>query len=76
VSALRIGLVLAIAVAAAVFANVVLLGVATGSGEQVGRLNPRPGPAAIRPPASPTPPRTTVTPPQRGGEHRDRHEDD
>ena len=72
-SSLRIGLVLALAVAAAVVANLVLLGVATGSGEPVGRLSPRPGPAAtLRPPA----PRTTATPPSTGGGHRDSNEDD
>ena len=38
---LRVGLVLAVAVAAAVVANVVLLGVATGSSEPVGKLSPR-----------------------------------
>ncbi len=41
-TALRIGLVLVLAIAAAVVANVVLLGVATGS-EQVGKLVPRAG---------------------------------
>jgi hypothetical protein len=42
VTAFRIGLVLVLAIAAAVVANVVLLGVATGS-EQVGKLVPRAG---------------------------------
>jgi hypothetical protein len=39
VTLLRVGLVLAVAVAAAVVANVVLLGVATGSGGP-GKLSP------------------------------------
>jgi hypothetical protein len=65
VSALRIGLVLVLAVAAAVVANLVLLGVATGPNDPVGKLSPRAGlillsatttPAA---PARPTPPTTT-----------------
>jgi hypothetical protein len=57
-TALRIGLVLVLAIAATVVANVVLLGVATGSNEPVGKLNPRAGtvsgrsprPAAHKPP--------------------------
>jgi len=40
-TALRVGVVLAAAVAAAVIANVVLLGVATGPNDPVGRLSPR-----------------------------------
>jgi hypothetical protein len=40
VSVLRIGLVVAIVVAAAIAANVALLSLATGSREPVGRLSP------------------------------------
>jgi hypothetical protein len=73
VNSLRIGLLLALAVAAAVVANVVLLGVATGSSDSVGNVSFPTGPAStLRPP----PPRTTVTPPSTGGDHRDSHEDD
>jgi len=73
VSAIRVGVLLAMAVAAAVVVNLVLLGVATG--DPVGKLSPRPG-ATILPAPPPPPPRTAVTPPTRRGEHRDRHEDD
>jgi hypothetical protein len=71
VSAIRVGVFLALAVAAAVVVNLVLLGVATG--DPVGKLSPRPGTAIL---PAPPPVRTTVTPPPGGGEHRDRHEDD
>ncbi len=71
-TAFRVGLVLVLAIAAAVVANVVLLGVATGSSEPVGKLTPR---AALvitpvsRPPVqtTPTPTRPRVEP----GEHSD-----
>lgn len=69
---LRVGLVLAVAVAAAVVANVVLLGVATGSSERVGNLSPR---AELISPALPVLPVKTV-PPLRHGEPRDREHDD
>jgi hypothetical protein len=66
----RVGLVLAVAVAAAVVANVVLLGVATGSSEKVGNLSPNAvifsTPQATRP-AVPLPPMH---------EGRDREHDD
>ena len=43
VSILRVGLVLVLALAAAVAANIVLLRVATGPKDPVGRLSPRAG---------------------------------
>ena len=43
VSMIRVGLVLVLALAAAVAANLVLLGVATGPKDPVGRLSPRAG---------------------------------
>ena len=43
VSIIRVGLVLVLALAAAVAANIVLLGVATGPEDPVGRLSPRAG---------------------------------
>jgi hypothetical protein len=51
VTTLRVGIVLVLAVAATVVANVVLLGVATGSSEPVGKLTPRAVvvPASVRP---------------------------
>ncbi len=42
-SIIRVGLVLVLALAAAVAANIVLLGVATGPEDPVGRLSPRAG---------------------------------
>lgn len=42
-SIIRVGLVLVLALAAAVAANIVLLGVATGPKDPVGRLSPRAG---------------------------------
>jgi len=48
VSAVRIAIVLAVAAAATIVANVVLLGVAAGPQDTVGRLSP---PAAAAPPA-------------------------
>jgi hypothetical protein len=76
VTLLRVGLVLALAVAATVVANVVLLGVATGSSEPVGRLSPlaaltSPASPAVAPPPKPGP----VVPPQHG-EQRDHERDD
>jgi len=70
VSALRIGLVLVLAVAAAAVANVALLGVA--SGDPVGRLSPQPG---VSLPVAHVRPRTVVAPPPTG-RHHDRREDD
>jgi hypothetical protein len=58
-TAFRIALVLVLAIAAAVVANLVLLGVATGSSEPVGRLSPRAGLVA---PVSPSPPSTKPKP--------------
>jgi hypothetical protein len=43
VNVIRVGLVLVLALAAAVAANIVLLGVATGPKDPVGRLSPRAG---------------------------------
>ena len=43
VSILRVGLVLVLVLAAAVAANIVLLGVASGPKDPVGRLSPRAG---------------------------------
>ena len=71
---LRVGLVLAVAVAAAVVANVVLLGVATSSGGP-GKLSPHAvliSPAPTPPPAAqPAPP-----PPVRPPVHDQREHDD
>lgn len=54
--ALRIGLVLALAVAAAVAANLVLLGVASNHAERVGKLRPGAGlQPALTQTSSPTP---------------------
>jgi hypothetical protein len=70
-TALRIGLVLALAIAATVVANIVLLGVATGSGDTVGKLAPRGvlvAPPRPRPTVhTPRPARPHVEP----GEHSD-----
>lgn len=72
---LRAGLVLALAVVATVVANVVLLGVATGSGEQVGRLSPLAAlTSPVAPPVSPAKPKPVVPTPH--GERRDRERDD
>jgi hypothetical protein len=59
VNAVRIGVVLVLAVAAAVVANVVLLGVATGPNDPVGKLSPRAG--LVQPPTSTGPTPTTST---------------
>ena len=56
-SAIRVGLVLVLTVAATVAANVALLGVATGSTEPVGKLTPR---AELVPPPAPPPPVQTA----------------
>lgn len=55
----RIGLILVLALAAAVVANLVLLGVANGPNDPVGKLSPRAG--LIRLPA--TTPTAPVSPP-------------
>jgi hypothetical protein len=69
VSALRIGLVVVLAVAATVVANVVLLGVATGS-DNVGKLVP--SAALITTPAPKPPAQTRPAPPRvEPGEHSD-----
>ena len=65
-NAIRIGAVLVLAVAAAVVANLVLLGVATGPNDPVGKLSPRAGlvqsPASTSPtPVAPTPPPVDTT---------------
>ena len=72
---LRVGLVLAAAGAAAVVANVVLLGVATGSSERVGNLSPRAELISPAVPVLPVMPVMTV-PPARHGEPRDHEHDD
>jgi hypothetical protein len=76
-TAFRVGLVLVLAIAAAAVANFVLLGVATGSSEPVGKLSPR---AELVVPASPpAPPATTpVTTPTKPVEPGDsgKHSDD
>jgi hypothetical protein len=59
VNPLRVGLILVLALAAAVAANVVLLGVASRSGDPVGKLSPRA--ALIRLPAETTPSTTRPT---------------
>ena len=59
-NAFRIGIVLVLAVAAAVVANVVLLGVATGPNDPVGKLSPRAGLIRL-PSTTPTTPVTTST---------------
>jgi hypothetical protein len=68
VTAFRIGLVLVLAIAATVVANVVLLGVGTGS-EQVGKLVPHAG--LITTPATKPPAQTTPRPRVEPGEHSD-----
>jgi hypothetical protein len=77
VNTLRIGFVLVLAVVAAVVANVVLLGVATGSNDPVGRLSPRAGlvrlPATTTTPSKPKRPAGTTTTP---GDDRRSSQDD
>jgi hypothetical protein len=73
VTLLRVGLVLAAAVAATVVANVVLLGVATGSGG--------PGTLPFRAPSTARPPATQIKPllpesPAQHGEPAEREHDD
>ena len=60
VNVLRVGLVLVLALVAAVVANLVLLGVATGPNDPVGKLSPRA--ELIRLPPTTTSPQTTPSP--------------
>jgi hypothetical protein len=86
VSILRVGLVILLALAAAVVANLVLLGVADGSNDPVGRLSPRAelitlpaatttapaAPATTTPPAATSTGETTTRPHEGGpGTHQD-----
>ena len=78
-NALRIGFVLVLAVAAAVVANVVLLNVATGPNDPVGKLSPRSGLIrlpATTPNAPPTSTGTTTTTPSDDGRPGGRGQDD
>lgn len=78
-NALRIGFVLVLAVAAAVVANVVLLNVATGPNDPVGKLSPRSGLIrlpATTPNAPPTTTGTTTTTPSDDGRPGGRGQDD
>ena len=68
----RVGVVLVLALAAAVAANIVLLGVASGPKEPVGKLSPRAGlvefPASTAPAApAPTTSQSTTTSPSDDG---------
>jgi hypothetical protein len=81
VNTLRIGVVLFLAVAAAVVANVVLLGVATGPNDPVGKLSPRAGLIRL-PSTTPTAPATSTvtttkrTTPSDDGKSRGHGQDD
>lgn len=76
-NALKVGLVLVLAVAAAVVANLVLLGVATGSNDPVGKLSPRAGLVTSPTTTVPsTPPETTTTPSGDDGRHKKDGQDD
>lgn len=76
-SAVRIGIVVVLAVVAAVVANVVLLGVATGPNDPVGKLSPRAGLVQLPSSPSSTPPTTTdTTPTGDDGRKRDGKQDD
>ena len=78
VSMIRVGLVLVLALAAAVAANIVLLGVANGPADPVGRLSPRAGivqlPAGSGTVSSTPKPGATGARP--GGEHAGEAPDD
>jgi hypothetical protein len=78
VTTLRIGTVLVLALAAAVVANLVLLGVANGPNDPVGRLSPRAElinlPKTTTTPAAPSPGGTTTRP--RGEDGSGLHQDD
>jgi hypothetical protein len=76
-TAFRVVLVLVLAIAAAVVANLVLLGVATGSGEPVGRLSPRAGLVApVSPPARGAKPKHATTKPAAEPGDSGKHSDD
>ena len=78
-TAARIVLFVVVAVALAVTANLVLLGIATGPKDPVGRLTPRaglvplPSPATTTTPPTTTPARTSPAPPPA---HHDRETKD
>lgn len=78
-SMIRVGLVLVLALAAAVAANIVLLGVANGPKDPVGRLSPRAGivqlPAGSGAGVSTTP-KPDDTAMRTGGEHAGEAPDD
>jgi hypothetical protein len=78
VNAVRIGVVVVLAVAAAVVANVVLLRVATGPNDPVGKLSPRAGLVQLPSSPSSTPPTTTTDTTSTGddGRKRDGKQDD
>jgi hypothetical protein len=69
--ALRIAVVLLVAAAATIVANVVLLGVAAGRHEPVGRLTPLASVAVRSAPAPPSTPRVSAAPPPRSHDHED-----
>jgi hypothetical protein len=79
-TAARIALFVVVAVALAVTANLVLLGIATGPKDPVGRLTPQaglvvlPSPVTTTAPLATTPARTSSEPPpaHHGGETADR----
>jgi hypothetical protein len=75
VTALRVGIVLVLAIAATVVANIVLLGVATGSSEPVGRLTPRAELIPVPTPAPQPPVPTTPTQTQPRVEPGERSDD-
>ena len=83
-AAARIALLLAIALAVALTANLVLLDIANGPRDPVGQLNPRAGivrlPAPVTTTQAPTQTQTVPVPvpvPPRGGEgSRGSHQDD
>ncbi len=73
-SVLRIGLVVVLAVAVAVAANLALLGVANGSNDPVGRLSPRSELVRLPARTTPAPPLVTTTQPHgegSSGTHQD-----
>ena len=77
VSILRVGLVLVVVLAAAVAANIVLLGVASGPKDPVGRLSPRAG--LVRVPvgsSTVTTPSSSVPTAPSDDNTRDPHSDD
>jgi hypothetical protein len=84
-AAARIALLVVVALAVALTANIVLLGIANGPKDPVGQLNPRAGVVRLPAPATTTtqaPTRTETVPvpvpvPSRGGEGpRGSHQDD